>query len=115
MLAADAWSWVRRQAADPEGQVLLALAGLVTLTVGWVCFWPVPTEVVGRGVKVGSVASGPEVQPTDHVGGQHPVTNPCQRPLAPHGQWPVESVDLQAAEGGLGWCCPFRATGVRSA
>jgi len=52
MLAADAWGWVRRQAADPEGQVLLALAGLVTLTVGWVCFWPVPTEVVGRGVMI---------------------------------------------------------------
>ena len=52
MLAADAWSWVRRQAADPEGQVLFALAGLVTLTVGWVCFWPVPTEVVGRGVMI---------------------------------------------------------------
>lgn len=49
---ARALSWVRRQAADPEGQVLLALGGVGALTVGWICFWPVPTEVVGRGVMI---------------------------------------------------------------
>ncbi|MFM7652587.1 MAG: NHLP bacteriocin system secretion protein [Vulcanococcus sp.] len=49
---ARAWSWLRRQAADPEGQVLLALGGVVACTVGWILFWPVPTEVVGRGVMI---------------------------------------------------------------
>ncbi|MEB3327118.1 MAG: NHLP bacteriocin system secretion protein [Synechococcus sp.] len=49
---ARAWSWLQEQSADPEGQVLLALGGLVALTVGWICFWPVPTEVVGRGVMI---------------------------------------------------------------
>jgi HlyD family secretion protein len=42
--------WLRRQAADPEGQVLLALGGVGVLTAAWVLAWPVPTEVVGRGV-----------------------------------------------------------------
>lgn len=43
---------MRRQAADPEGQVLLALGGVVACTAGWILFWPVPTEVVGRGVMI---------------------------------------------------------------
>jgi len=41
-------SWLQRQSGDPEGQVLLALGTLGVLTAGWVLFWPVPTEVVGR-------------------------------------------------------------------
>lgn len=41
-----------RAAADPEGQVGLALAGVGLLTAGWFCFWRVPTEVVGRGVLI---------------------------------------------------------------
>jgi len=41
-------SWLKRQSKDPEGQVLLALGTLGVLTGGWVLFWPVPTEVVGR-------------------------------------------------------------------
>ena len=45
-------SWLQRQSKDPEGQVLLALGTLGVLTGGWVLFWPVPTEVVGRGVMI---------------------------------------------------------------
>jgi len=45
-------SWLRDQSKDPEGQVLLALGTLALLTGGWVLFWPVPTEVVGRGVMI---------------------------------------------------------------
>jgi HlyD family secretion protein len=45
-------SWLKRQSKDPEGQVLLALGTLGVLTGGWVLFWPVPTEVVGRGVMI---------------------------------------------------------------
>lgn len=45
-------AWVRRQAIDPEGQVLLALLSVGALTGAWVLFWPVPTEVVGRGVMI---------------------------------------------------------------
>jgi len=51
-LAVEAWSWLRRQAADPEGQVLLSLGALLALTAGWICFWAVPTEVIGRGVMI---------------------------------------------------------------
>ena len=45
-------SWLKRQSKDPEGQVLLALGTLGVLTGGRVLFWPVPTEVVGRGVMI---------------------------------------------------------------
>ena len=45
-------SWLRRQAREPEGQVLLAQAGVGVLTASWLVFWPVPTEVVGRGVII---------------------------------------------------------------
>ena len=45
-------SWLQRQSRDPEGQVLLALGTVGVLTAGWVLFWPVPTEVVGRGVMI---------------------------------------------------------------
>ena len=45
-------SWLQRQSSDPEGQVLLALGTVGVLTAGWVLFWPVPTEVVGRGVMI---------------------------------------------------------------
>lgn len=51
-MAVEACSWLRRQAGDPEGQVLLALGGLLALTAGWIGFWPVPTEVIGRGVMI---------------------------------------------------------------
>lgn len=44
--------WLRRQARDPEGQVLLAQGGVGLLTAAWVLFWPVPTEVVGQGVII---------------------------------------------------------------
>jgi HlyD family secretion protein len=44
--------WLRRQAQDPEGQVLLAQGGVGLLTAAWVLFWPVPTEVVGQGVII---------------------------------------------------------------
>ncbi|MFN7900816.1 MAG: NHLP bacteriocin system secretion protein, partial [Synechococcaceae cyanobacterium] len=37
---------------DPEGRVALALGGMTALTLGWALLWPVPTEVVGRGVLV---------------------------------------------------------------
>jgi len=39
--------WVQRQAGDPEGQVLLSLISVGSLTALWALFWPVPTEVVG--------------------------------------------------------------------
>lgn len=45
-------SWLQRQAGDPEGQVLLAQGGVGLLAAAWVLFWPVPTEVVGRGVVI---------------------------------------------------------------
>ncbi len=45
-------AWVRCQAHDPEGQVLLALGGVGALLGGWILFWPVPTEVVGSGVMI---------------------------------------------------------------
>lgn len=45
-------SWLQRQSSDPQGQVLLALGTVGVLTAGWVLFWPVPTEVVGRGVMI---------------------------------------------------------------
>jgi len=44
--------WVQRQASDPEGQVLLSLISVGSLTALWALFWPVPTEVVGRGVVI---------------------------------------------------------------
>ena len=44
--------WVHRQAGDPEGQVLLSLITMGSLTALWALFWPVPTEVVGRGVVI---------------------------------------------------------------
>ncbi|CAK6692833.1 biotin/lipoyl-binding protein [Synechococcus sp. CBW1107] len=44
--------WLGRQVADPEGQVLLAQGGVALLTAAWVLFWPVPTEVRGRGVFI---------------------------------------------------------------
>jgi HlyD family secretion protein len=43
---------LQRAAADPEGQVGLALAGVALLAAGWFCLWRVPTEVVGRGVLI---------------------------------------------------------------
>ena len=45
-------AWLLRQARDSEGQVLLALGSIGVLTISWVLFWPVPTEVVGRGVFI---------------------------------------------------------------
>lgn len=45
-------SWLQRQVGDPEGQVLLAQAGVSVLTAAWLLFWPVPTEVVGTGVII---------------------------------------------------------------
>lgn len=45
-------AWLRRQARDPEGQVLLAQGGVGLLTAAWLLFWPVPTEVAGRGVFI---------------------------------------------------------------
>ena len=42
--------WFSRQLADGDGQVLLSLIAMGGLTVLWALFWPVPTEVVGRGV-----------------------------------------------------------------
>ena len=44
--------WLQVQARDPEGQVLLALGTVALLTGAWVVLWPVPTEVVGRGVMI---------------------------------------------------------------
>jgi len=37
---------------NPERPVALALGALWTLTAAWALFWPVPTEVVGRGVVI---------------------------------------------------------------
>ena len=42
--------WFSRQLADGDGQVLLSLLAMGSLTALWALFWPVPTEVVGRGV-----------------------------------------------------------------
>ena len=36
----------------PEQQVLVALGTAWALTAGWFLFWPVPTEVIGRGVVI---------------------------------------------------------------
>ena len=44
--------WVQHQAGDPDGQVLLNLIAVGSLTALWALFWPVPTEVVGRGVVI---------------------------------------------------------------
>ncbi|MEN9387304.1 MAG: hypothetical protein RLZZ255_280 [Cyanobacteriota bacterium] len=44
--------WAQHQAADPDGHVLLSLISLGTLTALWALFWPVPTEVIGRGVVI---------------------------------------------------------------
>lgn len=44
--------WAQQQAADPDGQVLLSLISVGGLTALWALFWPVPTEVVGRGVVI---------------------------------------------------------------
>jgi len=49
---AAAKTWVQRQAADAEGQVLLGLIAIGSLTALWALLWPVPTEVVGRGVVI---------------------------------------------------------------
>jgi HlyD family secretion protein len=49
---AAATTWLRRQAADDDGQVLLSLIALGGLTGLWALLWPVPTEVVGRGVVI---------------------------------------------------------------
>jgi len=38
--------------ASDERAVALALGGLWLLTAAWALFWPVPTEVVGRGVVI---------------------------------------------------------------
>ena len=53
----------RRQTAGPlalplvldapgHRPVALALGGMAALTAAWAMFWPVPTEVVGRGVLI---------------------------------------------------------------
>ena len=44
--------WLKRQSGDDEGRVLLSLIGLGGLTALWVLLWPVPTEVIGRGVVI---------------------------------------------------------------
>ena len=44
--------WLERQSRDDEGRVLLSLIGLGGLTALWVLVWPVPTEVIGRGVVI---------------------------------------------------------------
>ena len=36
----------------PEQRVLIALGTAWALTAGWFLFWPVPTEVIGRGVVI---------------------------------------------------------------
>ncbi len=36
----------------PEQRVLVALSAAWALTAGWFLFWPVPTEVIGRGVVI---------------------------------------------------------------
>ena len=48
----DLRRWVRDQAGDPERQVRLSLITMGSLTALWALFWPVPTEVVGRGVVI---------------------------------------------------------------
>jgi HlyD family secretion protein len=45
-------NWLKRQSGDDEGRVLLSLIGLGGLTALWVLVWPVPTEVIGRGVVI---------------------------------------------------------------
>jgi len=42
----------RRSVDHAERPVAIALAGLWVLTSAWALFWPVPTEVVGRGVVI---------------------------------------------------------------
>ena len=37
---------------DSEGLVLLSLGAVGVLTTAWALFWPVPTEVIGRGVVI---------------------------------------------------------------
>jgi len=37
---------------QPEQRVLVALGAAWALTAGWFLFWPVPTEVIGRGVVI---------------------------------------------------------------
>ena len=41
-----------RPLRHPERQVLVALGTAWALTAGWFLFWPVPTEVIGRGVVI---------------------------------------------------------------
>lgn len=41
-----------RSLRHPERQVLVALGTAWALTAGWFLFWPVPTEVIGRGVVI---------------------------------------------------------------
>ena len=38
--------------SHPERRVLVALARAWALTAGWFLFWPMPTEVIGRGVVI---------------------------------------------------------------
>jgi HlyD family secretion protein len=49
--------WLVEQSQEPNGQVRLSLITLWSLTGLWVLFWPVPTEVTGRGVMIVSGAS----------------------------------------------------------
>jgi HlyD family secretion protein len=44
--------WLVEQSQEPNGQVRLSLITLWSLTGLWVLFWPVPTEVTGRGVMI---------------------------------------------------------------
>ena len=44
--------WLVEQSQEPNGQVRLSLIALWSLTGLWVLFWPVPTEVTGRGVMI---------------------------------------------------------------
>jgi len=41
-----------RPLRHPERQVLVALGTAWALSAGWFLFWPVPTEVIGRGVVI---------------------------------------------------------------
>ena len=41
-----------RDSRHPERQVLVALGTAWALSAGWFLFWPVPTEVIGRGVVI---------------------------------------------------------------
>jgi HlyD family secretion protein len=43
---------LQQASRDGEGQVGLALGGMALLTAAWACFWPIPTEVIGRGVFI---------------------------------------------------------------